>query len=112
MKATLYNHATNDQLDIDTRYKLLRRLMTISKYERLIGMKKKGATKIRQVKLPENVTPEIATYIKGHYGKMQRSKLAQKVGLSKVDLNNAVIALGLSKERMENHAEGDTERSA
>lgn len=57
--------------------------------------------------IPPHVTKDQIEYIRGHYEILTRSKLVERTGLSKIDLNNTIIGLGLSKERVEDYAESN-----
>lgn len=70
---------------------------------------------IRKEFLPPRANEDIQDYIRGHYGKLPRRKLAERTGLSKLEVNMTILALGLSKERMEDdvrHAKSNESCSA
>lgn len=96
-------------------YKVITKEYTIKTNKEKVKESKKLTIRKPPNNLPPDVTQDIQDYIRGHYGKLPRRKLAERTGLSKLVVNMTILALGLSKERMEDdarHAKSDESCSA
>jgi hypothetical protein len=70
------------------KYKIL-----IDKYEVTDEMRVANRSKPMTVEIPE----DIELYIRGHYRKIPRRKLARRLGLKKTMLNHMILQLGLGE---------------